>query len=518
MSRLVLGKVSNRGLVDALGKNIPHPELAFAEFIDNALASRDEAKKLGYHIPSVKILIRFHRNDHNDIRGVSIRDTSIGMSASTVETKLFHLHDRQLESKGLHEFGVGAKDAIGYLAGPEGHFSLRTIHAAAPGEKSKVTELKETSLRAIYGNAVQMQDDQENVTNDPIGTVWTIHSIKGGFSRSRQKSLAGDLGSLYRAPINEGTLVIEVEDEDQELFQSSYSRPDVLVCEKALPNKIMLWGDPKRRWEQAVDFDVQIPPELGLSNPTLRVTGFIACLADMKEAIAGFAIIRRGRVVMMNGNIQWRPNPPFKNNAGSHVDKRLFGELVIDDIPTSLNKAEADNRIAGPLANALIEHLHAVDPNGVLSQARNFYIDTYKVQLKERAGGNSPGTPNDPQDEPVEGKTAATGVSNSSSVLTSAIDDGKKFLAGSFLMPDDMKRVPLFVTRDNVPATWGQGSLSLTVSVPALVHRNLKINSADELCLIVLRYIVAIEVAKVSNAIAELEVLLPKISIFPSQS
>ena len=224
------------------------------------------------------------------------------------------------------------------------------------------------------------------------------------------------------------------------------------------------------------------------------------------------------RVVMMNGNIQWRPNPPFKNNAGSHVDKRLFGELVIDDIPTSLNKAEADNRIAGPLANALIEHLHDVDPNGVLSQARNFYIDTYKVQLKERAGGNSPGTPNDPQDEPVEGKTAATGVSNSSSVLTSAIDDGKKFLAGSFLMPDDMKRVPLFVTRDNVPATWGQGSLSLTVSVPALVHRNLKINSADELCLIVLRYIVAIEVAKVSNAIAELEVLLPKISIFPSQS
>jgi len=518
MSRLVHGKVNNRGLVDALGKNIPHPELAFAEFIDNALASRDEAKKIGFHIPCVKILIRFHRNDHNDIRGVSIRDTSIGMSAATVETKLFHLHDRQLESKGLHEFGVGAKDAIGYLAGPEGQFSLRTIHATAPGEKSKVTELRETSLRAIYGNSVQMQDDQENITNDPIGTVWTIHSIKGGFSRSRQKTLAGELGSLYRAPINDGTLVIEVEDENQELFQSSYSRPDVLVSEKALPNKVMVWGDPKRRWEQAVDFEVPIPDELGLSNPTLRVKGFIACLADMKEAIAGFAIIRRGRVVMMNGNIQWRPNPPFKNNAGSHIDKRLFGELVIDDIPTSLNKAEADNRIAGPLANALIAHLHSVDPNGVLSQARNFYIDSYKAQVKERAGVNNASAHNDSEVDPPEGNSATTEVSGTSAVAPLVSGDRKKFTAGSFLMPDDMKQVPLFVTSDNIPASWGQESLGLTVSVPALVHRNLQINSADELCLIVLRYIVALEVAKVSNAIADIEVILPKISIFPSQT
>src|SRR5690606_38408989 len=99
------------------------------------------------------------------------------------------------------------------------------------------------------------------------------------------------------------------------------------LWEDELPN-----GD-RRIWRHEIDLEVEDP----VTDQTHRITGWVGILETMSSRHSGFALFRRGRLIIGGPGAGWRPIEVC-GSEGSHSWKRLIGELHLDDYPVSFSK------------------------------------------------------------------------------------------------------------------------------------------------------------------------------------
>ena len=474
------GNIDKDGIIANLGRGISSVSMAIAELIDNAIAAApslpgDVQKR------TVQVLIRF-KQDEAGLMSLVMRDTASGMSPEIVSEKLFNYAKANPNSDSLNEFGVGAKEALGFLAGSDGYFTLKTVWFDPSTNRRVVTTISKTTLRNIYPEFTYETRDAEN--DEEVGTQWTVFAVKGGFTPMEQQSMFDRiLGSVYRKPIREGRLILKGEDSLGNSYTVNYSEPDLLKAHIVHAN-----GKPDFNVDPIVwrmDFenlDVVVPMGVGTEQTTLKVSGWLGLRAQMAD-VTGISIIRRDRLVQMGGRLDWTPRPPFKN-TGSHRDKRLIGEVICNEIPTNRTKSDVNDIVASPLAKALMQKLQSFEPN-ILAQADHFRIKDYEEALRihtnggeieEAVGPRPPGTdtftePPTPPSGPRQGSTGSS--------------DDMPVRFGGFTSPYNSRTFDVFLaTRQKSGASteweWTKDSAELNISVSPLIIKVARADVHDE--------------------------------------
>lgn len=475
--RIGKGTIDQGGIVASLGRGISSVTMAIAELIDNAIAA---APSMPGDIQqrTVQVLIRF-KQDEAGLMSLVMRDTAAGMSPEIVSEKLFNYAKANPNSTGLNEFGVGAKEALGFLAGADGYFTLKTVWFDPSTNKRVVTTIGKINLREVYPEFKYETRDAES--DEEVGTQWTVFAVKGGFTPMDQQSMFERiLGSVYRKPIRENRLILKGEDSLGNPYTVSYTEPEVLKAHVVHSNnKPDFSVDPVAWRVDFADVTVLVPVGVGTDQKTLKVVGWLGLRAQMAD-ITGISIIRRDRLVQMGGRLDWAPRPLFKN-SGSHRDKRLFGEIVCDEIPTTQTKSDVNEIVAVPLAKALMMKLQTLEPN-ILSQADHFRIREYEQALKEHSNGGV-SEPPDGQGQSGAGAGGKPPVSPPDSPTPSAGDKPVRF--GSFTSPVDSRTfVVLLKARQKSGSSteweWSQSSAELEISVSPLILQVARIDPHDE--------------------------------------
>lgn len=476
-------KIDADGIVAGLGRGISSATMAIAELIDNALAA---APTLPGDIEqrAVQVLIRFKQDDQN-LMSLVIRDTAAGMSPETVENKLFDYAAENPLSTGLNEFGVGAKEALGFLAGIDGQFTFKTVWFDAASNKRVVTTIGKTSLRDIYPKFKIATRDAE--ADEPVGTQWTVLGLKGGCTPMEQQTMfARTLGSIYRKPIREGRLILKGEDSLGIQYAVSFTDLDLLKSYPVRSNhKPDFIGQPIT-WR--IDFDdvtVAIPNGPGIAETNLKVSGWFGLLAQLSDTNAGIAIIRRDRLVQMGGGLLWTPKPLYKK-AGSHRDKRLIGEIICDGIPTTKVKSEINDSVANPIALALVAKLHLMEPN-IISQGDHFRVREYDQAILEHENG---GRIDRPSGAVMSGNSTQIDDPDGTSVLRRPIDppstlSDHSITCGSFTSPVDSRTfIVVLKSRQKSGSSteweWTKNATELEIAVSSLIMQIARSDPRDE--------------------------------------
>ena len=122
-----------------------------------------------------------------------------------------------------------------------------------------------------------------------------------------------------------------------------------------------------KTWRKELDFEFEFDGEKH------RVTGFVGILANGGFGKAGFALFRRGRVIVGGEDQNYKPERIF-HQAQSTIAHKLFGEFDLEDFP--VNQAKDGFVWDDGLEVIFIEELK--------KQIQD-YIDIAKLTNKERA-------------------------------------------------------------------------------------------------------------------------------------
>ena len=286
---------------------------ALAEYVDNAIDSylkNREALDETYF--GYQLMIDIELNlEENYIR---ISDNAAGIGGNDLERAL-RMAVRPPDSSGLSEFGMGMKAASCW-------FSPKwTIETQALGDNTKRKVIFD--VQRIVEN--ETNELSTNPSPSPVGGHFTNILLADVFSMPTQHGIAKireHLSSIYRDFIREDkffdAVIITVNNK-----QLKYKAPAVLKAPPA--------------WDKSADA-IEWRKELDFTCAGgQRVTGFAAIYPTGKTKEAGFAIMRRGRVVEGSYDEPYRPAKVF-GSPGDYPSQRIYGELHLDGYAASFTK------------------------------------------------------------------------------------------------------------------------------------------------------------------------------------
>lgn len=269
------------------------PWYAIAEFVDNSTQSfyNNEKELFESNIKNVTVKIEYDFEQNV----LTITDDAYGMEiydfARAVKV------DSPPESKdGRNEFGMGVKTAASWFG------NVWAVESTQFGSKNKystevnIQELREKQLNTIDIISVDCQPEEH-------GTIITIKDITKKIDGARTKSkIIQLLESMYRRDLNSGKVNI--------WFNDIPLHFDEYGC--------LQFRD--KVWRKELDFNFDF------DGQHHHVTGFVGILANGGFGKAGFALFRRGRVVVGGEDQNYKPEIIF-HQAQSPISHKLFGEL-----------------------------------------------------------------------------------------------------------------------------------------------------------------------------------------------
>lgn len=316
--------------VYATYKNIKYdPWTAIAEFVDNSTQSfYDNEKRLKEtkYWRGLNVDIVYDRDEVNGDKLV-IRDNAYGMNYHDFERAI--MLDSPPKKSSRSEFGMGLKTAACWFGKK---WSVETIELGS-GIKYSVTVDVER-LRVYKDEEIDVEET--SCSNKEHGTVITIWDLNRTITGRQIGKTKDQLRGMYRVDLRTGEISIKYN--GTELV---YEEPAIL--HEALPNGT------EKIWKKELSFS--IPYE----NRELSVNGYVALRETASTSAAGFALIRRGRVIIGGYENAYRPEEVFEK-SNSFVYQRLFGELNLDDWPVTQTKDAFD--WYNGLEDALIEKLN----------------------------------------------------------------------------------------------------------------------------------------------------------------
>lgn len=316
--------------VYATYKNIKYdPWTAIAEFVDNSTQSYyDNREKLcsTKYWDGLNVEIEYERNASGD--KLIIRDNAYGMDFNDFKRAI--MLDSPPKKASRSEFGMGLKTAACWFG------KNWSVESTELGSNIKYFTSVDVEVLHKYKNE---EIEVEEIACNPkehgtVITIWNLNRTVVGRQVGKTKD---QLRGMYRVDLRSGEIKISYNGEN--LF---YEEPKVL--EETLPD-----GSSKI-WKKNIDF------EINHNNQTYHVNGYVGIREQGSVSAAGFALIRRGRVILGGYENAYRPEEIFEK-SNSFVYQRLFGELNLDDWPVTQTK-DAFDWYSG-LEDILIEKLKA---------------------------------------------------------------------------------------------------------------------------------------------------------------
>lgn len=313
---------------------------AIAEFVDNSTESfytnESELNANGIASVTVKIQYDFEKNV------LTIVDDAYGMELEDFSRAVL-LDSKPEHQGGRNEFGMGLKTAASWFG------NVWSVTSTQFGSTNKYyTEVNIQELKEKKVNTVKIKG--EICSEKEHGTTIVIRDVTKKIDASRTKGkIIQLLESMYRRDLNSGKVNI--------WFNDVPLHFDEYGC--------LQFRD--KTWQKELDFTFEF------DGITHRVNGFVGILANGGFGKAGFALFRRGRVVIGGEDQNYKPEYVF-GQAQSPISHKLFGELDLDDFP--VNQAKDGFVWDDGLEIVFLD---------VLKEQIQDYIDIAKMTNKERA-------------------------------------------------------------------------------------------------------------------------------------
>ncbi|WP_174291048.1 ATP-binding protein [Sphingomonas bacterium] len=313
---------------------LPHlnykPWYALAEFVDNAIQSYESSRAALRKIEGKgwKLAIDIDIDGERGI--IVVRDNAAGISREAYG-RAFRPAEAPLDASGLSEFGMGMKSASAWLAP---RWTIRTSALGEPVERAVSFDIASIVADTIEELSVV----SAAAPRDSHFTEVTLYDIRRAPKSRTLGKIKDHLSSLYRSYIARGDVVITLNGE-----RLTFEQPEVLTAP--------YWRDPSgaaRQW--------RLPVKLALEGGR-RAEGWVALRAKGSTTRAGFALLRRGRVIEGSADEPYRPREIF-GASNSFVFQRLFGELTLIGFSVSHTKDgirwdEAEDELLQKLKDAL---------------------------------------------------------------------------------------------------------------------------------------------------------------------
>lgn len=308
------------------------PWYAIAEFVDNSTQNyydhREELREAyKRNVPPGRLRVEVaYDNDHN---ALTIRDNANGMNIEEL-TRAVVLDRPPPDTSGRCEYGMGLKTAACWFGAT---WAIRT---------SRLGDDRELRVTVHVPDLVEKQVEELSVEQHPANpsSHFTMITIQGLYKPIRGRTPArirDQLGSMYRQDLRTGEVEILWNGEP-----IAFDEPHFLEEE--------LGGGVRNVWRKDITLSVPWEGE----DSALGAVGWVGVRTPGSQRDAGFALLRRGRVVVGGPGEGYKPVEIF-GQGNTFRSQRLVGELHMDEWPVTQAKDAFD--WSGGLEDSFIEEL-----------------------------------------------------------------------------------------------------------------------------------------------------------------
>lgn len=295
------------------------PWYAIAEFVDNSTQSYYDNRAAlieAYRIDAAPGRLRVEVAYDNDLNTLTIVDNAHGMEADEL-TRAIVLDRPPPDPTGRCEFGMGLKTAACWFGTT---WTIRTSQLGSTSEytaRVHVPELVDDHLDSIAVNVNSVEPD----------THYTSITIEGLYKPMRGRThrrVKDQLGSMYRQDLRSGEIEILWNGEPIYFEEPSFLEEN-------------LEGGVKNVWKK--NFTIEVPWES--EGTTLHASGWVGVRTPGSQRDAGFALLRRGRVIVGGPGEGYKPAEIF-GQGNTFRSQRLAGEIKMDSWPVTQAKDAFD--------------------------------------------------------------------------------------------------------------------------------------------------------------------------------
>lgn len=335
---------------------------ALAEFIDNAIQSYI-ANSGELRAGSANYRLRIAINVESIPGGrIIITDNAAGIALADFP-RAFKPAQMPSDRTGLSEFGMGMKSAACWFAR---NWMVRTKALGELVERTVVFDIDHIVAHNIETLATEERpcDAHEHYT---VVVLEQLHHPPHGRTIGKIKD---HLASIYREFLRSGDVEIVFNG-----TQLVFEEPAILVAPPYRDLGVPTVETAPTVWRKDIDLDF---------GEGQRVRGFAALRAVGSTSLAGFALLRRGRLIQGSFDETYRPFQIFRR-TNSYTYQRLFGELHVEGFEVSHTKdgfrwEQYEDEFLDCLKDALEDA-----PIDLLSQAENYRALPTRRLLDEKA-------------------------------------------------------------------------------------------------------------------------------------
>jgi hypothetical protein len=318
------------------------PWFALAEFVDNSLVSALQHNLAQVSSP-LRVMIEL--DPANEGR-IVIRDNAAGIAAADFP-RAFRAAQVPPDRSSLSEFGMGMKSAATWFA------KEWKVTTSVAGET--VERVIHFDINDIQENKLDTIEVKEGPTNrDSHFTTIELIRLNHIPQTKTLAKIRNHLSSIYREFLRTRRLELFFRGE-----QLKFDEVKALVAPRA--------DEPEGkaiRWLKQIAFEI---------DDSHKVSGFAGLRARGSTAEAGFALLRRERLIVGSADDTYRPVEIFGRST-THTYQRLYGELTLDGFEVSHTK---DGFRWDEYEDAFLENLERELSAGdldLLAQASNYRL------------------------------------------------------------------------------------------------------------------------------------------------
>jgi Histidine kinase-, DNA gyrase B-, and HSP90-like ATPase len=318
------------------------PWFALAEFVDNSLVSALQHDLAQLNSP-LRVTIDF---DPGHEGRIVIRDNAAGIAAADFP-RAFRAAQVPPDRSSLSEFGMGMKSAATWFAK-----DWRVTTSVAGEMVERVVHFNINDIQENKRDRIEVKEGPAD--RDSHFTTIELLRLNHIPQTKTLAKIKSHLSSIYREFLRRGLLEL-------------YFRGELLTFDEVKPLVAPRAGEPEGeaiRWLKSIAFEI---------DDTHRVNGFAGLRAKGSTAEAGFALLRRRRLIVGSADETYRPVEIFGRST-THTYQRLYGELTLDGFEVSHTK---DGFRWDEYEDAFLEHLERELSAGdldLLTQASNYRL------------------------------------------------------------------------------------------------------------------------------------------------
>ncbi len=309
------------------------PWYAIAEFVDNSTQSyynnKDSLIKAyeGEKFKKLRIVINYDDEQNSLV----IFDNANGMELDDLRRAVM-LNSPPRNNTGRCEFGMGLKTAACWFGRK---WSIRTTMLGSSRELQISVHVPDLAIKKSEEIEVVQRFTDEKTHFTEIKIEQLYKPLKGR-TLGRIKD---QLGSIYREDLR--TKEVEILWNGEPL---SFKEPPLLTEDHGSEKQTL--------WKRDISIKIQNP----ITSNYLNASGWVGIMIPGSQRDAGFALLRRGRVIIGGPGEGYKPTEIF-GQANSFRSQRLVGELHMNDWPVTQAKDAFD--WSGDLEELFISELRS---------------------------------------------------------------------------------------------------------------------------------------------------------------